>query len=324
MQKKLSSYLYSANADFIENLYESYLTNSDSVSAEWRKLFESFSDNESNSTTERKHSEVRQHFLNNSGSRTSQSTAISHETSDDNQKQVSVLQLINAHRFRGHQQASLDPLNQYDRPPVPELDPAFHNLNEADFDKTFNTGSLFAANEMPLRDILSIIRKTYCGNIGAEYMHINETEQKRWIQQRLEEVMSTPDFSNDKRKRILNRVIAANALEEYLHTKYAGQKRFSLEGGEGLIPLLDEIVQNGSQSSVEEVVIGMAHRGRLNVLINIIGKMPGELFGEFEGKIPDDINIDDVQSGDVKYHLGYSSDIETQGGPVHLTLAFNP
>ena len=168
---------------------------------------------------------------------------------------------------------------------------------------------------MPLKDILSIIRKTYCGNIGAEYMHINETEQKRWIQQRLEEVMSTPDFSIEKRKRILNRVIAANALEEYLHTKYAGQKRFSLEGGEGLIPLLDEIVQNGSQSSVEEVVIGMAHRGRLNVLINIIGKMPGELFGEFEGKISDDINIDDVQSGDVKYHLGYSSDIETQGLP---------
>ncbi len=324
MQKKLSSYLYSTNADFIESLYESYLTNSNSVPAEWRKLFESFNDNESNSTNERRHSEVRQHFLKNAGSRTNQGAVISHETSDDNQKQVSVLQLINAHRFRGHQQANLDPLNQYDRPPVPELDPAFHNLNEADFDKTFNTGSLFVTNEMPLKDILSIIRKTYCGNIGAEYMHINETEQKRWIQQRLEEVMSTPDFSIEKRKRILNRVIAANALEEYLHTKYAGQKRFSLEGGEGLIPLLDEIVQNGSQSSVEEVVIGMAHRGRLNVLINIIGKMPGELFGEFEGKISDDINIDDVQSGDVKYHLGYSSDIETQGGPVHLTLAFNP
>jgi len=139
MQKKLSSYLYSTNADFIESLYESYLTNSNSVPAEWRKLFESFNDNESNSTNERRHSEVRQHFLKNAGSRTNQGAVISHETSDDNQKQVSVLQLINAHRFRGHQQANLDPLNQYDRPPVPELDPAFHNLNEADFDKTFNT-----------------------------------------------------------------------------------------------------------------------------------------------------------------------------------------
>ncbi len=323
MQNNLSTWLYSANADFIEDLYESYLADPDSVSDEWQKYFNSLNENDSSPIQERSHSAIRQKFLNLSTQKRV-SGSVAPETSAEHQKQVSVLQLINAHRFRGHQQANLDPLNQYVRPAVPELDPEFHDLTAADMDKTFNTGSLFADKEIPLKQIINIIRKTYCGNIGAEYMHINETEQKRWIQQRLEEPMSQPGFSNDKRKRILNRVVAANALEEYLHTKYAGQKRFSLEGGECLIPMLDEIVQNGTASSVEEVVIGMAHRGRLNVLINIIGKMPSELFGEFEGKLPDDINIDDVQSGDVKYHLGYSSDIQTAGGAVHLTLAFNP
>jgi 2-oxoglutarate dehydrogenase E1 component len=323
MSTPIPSFLYSANADFIEDLYESFISDPTSVPDEWQKLFESLQDEGSISTPERSHSSVRKAFLN-AAKTSSAQNSVNSESSTDNQKQVSVLQLINAHRFRGHQQANLDPLNLYQRPPVPELDPEFHNLTKSDLNTIFNTGSLFAENEIPLSEILNIIRSTYCGNIGAEYMHINETEQKRWIQQRLEETGSTPNFNSSKKRRILNRVIAANALEEYLHTKYAGQKRFSLEGGESLIPLLDEIVQNGGQASVEEVVIGMAHRGRLNVLVNIIGKMPEELFGEFEGKLSSDLNLDDIQSGDVKYHLGYSSDIQTSGGPVHLTLAFNP
>ncbi|MFT5427287.1 MAG: 2-oxoglutarate dehydrogenase E1 component [Gammaproteobacteria bacterium] len=323
MSTTIPSFLYSANADFIEDLYESFISDPTSVPDEWQKLFESLQDEGSISTPERSHSSVRKAFLN-AAKTSSAQNSVNSESSTDNQKQVSVLQLINAHRFRGHQQANLDPLNLYQRPPVPELDPEFHNLTKSDLNTIFNTGSLFAENEIPLSEILNIIRSTYCGNIGAEYMHINETEQKRWIQQRLEETKSTPKFNSTKKRRILNRVIAANSLEEYLHTRYAGQKRFSLEGGESLIPLLDEIVQNGGQASVEEVVIGMAHRGRLNVLVNIIGKMPEELFGEFEGKLTSDINLDDIQSGDVKYHLGYSSDIQTSGGPVHLTLAFNP
>jgi 2-oxoglutarate dehydrogenase E1 component len=323
MSTTIPSFLYSANADFIEDLYESFISDPTSVPDEWQKLFESLQEEGSISTPERPHSTVRQAFLN-AAKTSSAQKSVSSDSSTDNQKQVSVLQLINAHRFRGHQQANLDPLNLYQRPPVPELDPGFHNLTKSDLNTIFNTGSLFAENEIPLNEILNIIRSTYCGNIGAEYMHINETEQKRWIQQRLEETRSTPNFNSSKKRRILNRVIAANALEEYLHIRYAGQKRFSLEGGESLIPLLDEIVQNGGQASVEEVVIGMAHRGRLNVLVNIIGKMPEELFGEFEGKLSSDINLDDISSGDVKYHLGYSSDIQTSGGPVHLTLAFNP
>lgn len=325
MSNTTPSWLYSGNADFIEDLYESYLSDSASVSAEWRDYFKSLQAG-SGSGADRAHTPVRNTFLalgNGQHRKTVGASAAS--SAEDHQKQVSVLQLINAYRFRGHQQANLDPLNQNDRPPVAELDPSFHHLTEADMDTVFNTGSLVAPAGINLREILRRVRTTYCGNIGAEYMHINETEQKRWIQQRLEEPLATPDFSASKKHRILNRLIAAQELEEYLHTKYAGQKRFSLEGGEGLIPLLDELVQESGKASIAEIVIGMAHRGRLNVLINIIGKMPAELFGEFEGKAYNVIkDIDDIQSGDVKYHLGYSSDIQTDSGPVHMTLAFNP
>jgi len=321
MSDSTTSCLYSGNASFIEELYEDFLRDPSTVSDEWRDYFTLIQQQATDNILERPHSQVRETFLK-LGTRKSRGFAQTDiDQVIDHQKQVSVLQLINAYRFRGHQQATLDPLNQHERPPVPELEPSFHNLTEADMDLMFNTGSLVAPNEIPLREILNIVRTTYCGNIGAEYMHINETEQKRWIQQRLEEPLSTPRFSPEKKKRILNRVIAATVLEEYLHTKYAGQKRFSLEGGESLIPLLDELVQDGGTLSIEEVVIGMAHRGRLNVLVNIIGKMPDELFGEFEGR---HTTSNEMQSGDVKYHLGYSSDIETSGGPVHLTLAFNP
>ena len=224
----------------------------------------------------------------------------------DTQKQVSVLQLINAYRFRGHRQANLDPLKQYERPEVAELDPAFHGLSEADMDAVFNTGSLHGPDQASLREIMEIIRTTYCGTIGAEYMHIVETSQKRWIQQRLESTQAKPAFAHDKRKQLLERVIAAGSLEEYLHTKYVGQKRFSLEGGESTIALLDQVVEGCGRHGLKELVIGMAHRGRLNVLVNVVGKHPSTLFDEFEGKGPVEL-----RAGDVKYHLGFSSDIET-------------
>ncbi|HEY7841137.1 MAG TPA: 2-oxoglutarate dehydrogenase E1 component [Gammaproteobacteria bacterium] len=309
------SVLYSGNAAFIEQLYETFLKDPGQLEPEWREYFASLQPD--GAASDIPHSQVVQKFSD--AARQPRTAAPGAANAAIHQKQVSVLQLINAYRFRGHQQADLDPLKQHERPKVSELDPAFHGLDQADLEAKFNTGSLFAPNELPLREILDIVRETYCRTIGAEYMHINETEQKRWIQQHLEEIRSTPRFSADKRKRILDRTIAANALEEYLHTKYVGQKRFSLEGGESVIPLLDELVQSSGAHGVREVVIGMAHRGRLNVLINVIGKRPHELFGEFEGKIGAD-----SASGDVKYHLGYSSDIQTPGGVVHLTLAFNP
>ena len=313
MKNPIPSCLYSGNAGFVEELYESYLDNPDAVEPQWRQYFDSLQAPAAHKDIA--HSAIRQTFKDGAGR-----PAPPEATARAYRKQTAVLQLINAYRFNGHRRSDLDPLKRYQRPEIPELDPAFHGLDEADMGRTFNTGSLFAPDELTLAEILHIVKTTYCGSIGAEYMHINETEQKRWLQKRLEESLATPAFDREQRVRILDRVIDANALEEYLHKKYVGQKRFSLEGGESLIPSLDEIIQTSGRQNIREIVIGMAHRGRLNVLVNAIGKSPGDLFDEFEGKA-----IDTQQgSGDVKYHLGCSSDISTPGGSVHLTLAFNP
>ncbi len=172
---------------------------------------------------------------------------------------------------------------------------------------------------MTLRQIVQALRETYCGSIGAEYMHCTDPGEKRWWQERLETIRSKPDFTADKKKHILERLTAAEGLERYLHTKYVGQKRFSLEGGESFIASMDEIVQRAGEKGVQEIVIGMAHRGRLNVLVNTLGKTPAMLFSEFDHTAPEDL-----PSGDVKYHQGFSSDVTTPGGPVHLSLAFNP
>jgi len=311
------SCLYSGNAAFIEALYERYLEDPDGVSAQWRQFFDALADPAAPGA-ERAHGPIRRAFA--QAARSARRPAAGMAGADAaHQKQVSVLQLINAHRFLGHRQADLDPLQQYERPQVVELDPAHHGLGETDMDTVFNTGSLFGADTAPLREIIDIVRRTYCGTIGAEYMHINDTVQKRWLQERLELTLGRPAYPPARRREILGRVIAASALEEYLHTKYVGQKRFSLEGGESVIALLDQMVLRAGQRQVKEVVIGMAHRGRLNVLVNIIGKRPGDLFDEFEGRARGASG-----SGDVKYHLGYSSDVLTDGGAVHLTLAFNP
>lgn len=324
MSESVSSILYSGNAWYIEELYEAYLAEPKNVSERWQLYFKTVQMADSNGHQDIPHSAIQKAYREAARQKGHQTQVISPivSTSTDavaHQKQVAVLQLINAYRFRGHRQADLDPLKQYERPNVPELDPAYHELTEADMDTAFNTGSLHAEDEIPLHEIIDIIQTTYCRSIGVEYMHINETEIKRWIQQRLESCRATPNFDKHQKIRILERIIAANALEEYLHTKYVGQKRFSLEGAESLNPMLDVLVQSGGIAGVKEIVIGMAHRGRLNVLVNAIGKNPAELFDEFEGK-----NVRDIGSGDVKYHKGYSSDIETPGGNVHLTLSFNP
>lgn len=315
-----ASGLYSGNAAFIEGLYESYLEDRNAVSPEWQDYFDRLQGELGAGARDTSHAGTRARMLEhgrNAGSRAVAGPATT-GPEVDSAKQVSVLQLINAFRFTGHRQANLDPLNQYERPHVQELDPAYHGLTESDMNSVFNTGSLHGPDQAPLHEILDIVRTTYCGTIGAEYMHIVETAQKRWIQQRLEPTLSNPGFDEERKRHILDRVIAAGTLEEYLHTKYVGQKRFSLEGGESLIPLLDQIVEDCGRAGVKEIVLGMAHRGRLNVLVNIVGKHPSKLFDEFEGRSRE------ARSGDVKYHLGYSSDIETPGGSVHLTLGFNP
>ncbi|OQX44210.1 MAG: 2-oxoglutarate dehydrogenase E1 component, partial [Candidatus Sedimenticola endophacoides] len=237
------------------------------------------------------------------------------------EKQAAVLRLINAWRVRGHQHAALDPLQLHQPEPVPDLDPAFHRLGDADMDTVFNTGSLYAPDRMPLRKIIDLVREVYGGSIGSEYMHITDTRQKRWIQKRVEGYRVEPELNTAEKRWLLTLLTAGEGLEKYLHTRYVGQKRFSLEGGESLIPLIDELIQRAGASGIRETVIGMAHRGRLNLLTNILGKPPAELFDEFEGrKTPEAFR----SMGDVKYHMGFSTDIDTPGGFTHVVLGFNP
>jgi len=313
------SYLQGSNAVFIEELYGQYLRDEESVDENWRSWFAELKNG--SLTPDQDHlaiqAQMKSAVMNKgNGANVNVSTA-QHE---HQVKQVSVLQLINAYRFKGHRRAKLDPLGLTQKDPVRDLTLEGHDLSETDLDTVFNTGSLFGVDEIPLREILDRLEKTYCGTLASEYMYIENLAQKRWIQEHLERSLSTPDFREGRRNRILDRIIAAENLEKYLHTRYIGQKRFSLEGGESLIPLIDRVVQQAGANETHEVVIGMAHRGRLNVLTNIFGKMPSDLFDEFEGNI----ELEDRYNYDVKYHQGFSSDIYTDTGPMHLALAFNP
>ncbi len=310
-----SSLLFGTNAPFVEELYEQYLLDPNAVPAEWRSYFDALPPR-ANGAHDQSHSQIQRAFA--AMPKTTVSNAIAPDAVLE-RKQVFVLQLINAHRFLGVRVANLDPLARHAKPVIAELDPAHYGLNDADMDTTFDTGSLVGGARMTLREILRLLRQTYCGSIGAEYMYISDVAQKRWIQNRLESVRGLAGYDAALRRRILERLTAAETLERYLHTKFVGQKRFSLEGGETLIPLLDHLLQRCGSLGVQEAVIGMAHRGRLNVLVNILGKQPSMLFAEFEG-----IHAEHLTSGDVKYHQGFSADISTPGGVLHVALAFNP
>jgi 2-oxoglutarate dehydrogenase E1 component len=316
------SYLNGTNANYIEALYEHYLADPDSVESHWRDYFRDLESMDPSRVRDIPHGPIREAFEQLGRSSARGRSVLAGEGMDAMaaQKQAAVLRLINAYRVRGHQHADTDPLHLRERPSVPDLDPAFHGLTEADLDTPFNTGSLFAPERLTLREIIDLVKTVYSGPIGSEYMHITDTAQKRWIQERLEKPRAGAQLSAEQKKALLQRLTAAEGIEKYLNSKYVGQKRFSLEGGEATIPVLDEMVQRGGAHGVKEMVLGMAHRGRLNVLINVMGKSPAELFAEFEGEhAPEHAN-----AGDVKYHMGYSSDIQTEGGPLHLALAFNP
>ncbi len=317
-----SSYLFGGNAPFVEDLYESYLNNPQSVSEQWRDYFDKLQvlpGAGGETVRDVAHAPVVESFAQRAKQGTLRAPAAGIEPGVE-RKQVYVQMLINAYRFYGNRWAELDPLKRLPRPAIPELEPAYYDLTEADLETVFNTGTLVGPERESLREILQILRETYCGTIGAEFMYISDPAQKRWIQQRLEAVRGRPQLAPEARRRILERLTAAETLEKYLHTRFVGQKRFSLEGSETLIPCMDELVQRAGSFGVEEVVIGMAHRGRLNVLVNTLGKSPKDLFAEFEGTSTGD----STSLGDVKYHNGFSSDVSTPGGPVHLSLAFNP
>jgi len=310
-----NSQLFGMNNVFVESLYEDYLADPALVSDEWRSYFDALQAMPG-AAYEMAHSQIQRAFA--ALPQAGVCDPFIHEANLE-RKQIRVSQLINAHRFLGVRVATLDPLKRYPIPEVPELDPAFYGLMAADMDTTFETSSLAGAPRMTLREILKLLRQTYCGSIGAEYMYLTDVAQKHWVQHRLESVRGLAGYDAAMRRRILERLTAAETLERYLHTKYVGQKRFSLEGGETLIPLLDHLLQRAGGKGVQETVIGMAHRGRLNVLVNILGKQPGMLFAEFEG-----IHTEHLTSGDVKYHQGFSADVGTPGGAMHVVLAFNP
>jgi 2-oxoglutarate dehydrogenase E1 component len=318
-----NSYLFGGNAPYVEELYESYLNNPGSVSEQWRSYFDSMQDvpaaDGNPQTRDIAHAPIVESFAERAKAGTLQPRVMGGDAATA-RKQVYVQQLVAAYRFLGSRWANLDPLKRQERAQIPELETAFYDFTEGDQANIYSSANAFFGFESaPLREILGALRETYCGNIGAEFMYISDPAQKRWIQERLESTRAKPQFSDEKKKRILDRLTAAEGLEKYLHTRYVGQKRFSLEGGESFIASMDEIIQHGGTQGIQEFVIGMAHRGRLNVLVNTLGKMPSELFAEFEGQ-----HAEDLPSGDVKYHQGFSSDVSTPGGPVHLSLAFNP
>ncbi|MBT9504150.1 MAG: 2-oxoglutarate dehydrogenase E1 component, partial [Burkholderiaceae bacterium] len=309
-QYRSNSYLFGGNAPYVEEMYEAYLDNPGSVPDNWRSYFDALQHVPAADGTDSRdvaHAPVVESFA-----QRAKANAFGNKASGADlaiaRKQVHVQSLIAAYRFLGSRWADLDPLKRTERPKIPELEPAFYDLSESDMDIPFSASNTYfsKAENMSLREIVQALRETYCGSIGAEYMHCTDPGEKRWWQEKLEASRSKPAFTAEKKKHILDRLTAAEGLERYLHTKYVGQKRFSLEGGDSFIASMDELIQSAGEKGVQEIVIGMAHRGRLNVLVNTLGKMPKDLFAEF-----DHTAKEDLPSGDVKYHQGFSSDVTT-------------
>jgi 2-oxoglutarate dehydrogenase E1 component len=298
--------LYGGNADFLERLYEQYLSDPASVPAQWQTFFARLGPAERVGA-----------------GRPAPASAATPPGSAASAKQAAVSRLIQIWSNRGHLIAHLDPLGLMERPRPSVLELEYFGLDRADLDVEFFTGSRTDAipKRMKLRDILAQLEYIYAGTIGAEFAHVSNSEERLWLQDAYQEGRIRDRFSVEERRDILWQLTCAEGLERYLHTKYVGQRRFSLEGGDALIPLLDDLIQRGGSAGVEELVIGMAHRGRLNVLVNVLGKPPSAIFSEFEGKY--DL-AHEQGSGDVKYHKGFSADLRTPAGNVHVALAFNP
>jgi 2-oxoglutarate dehydrogenase E1 component len=316
-----SGHISAGNASYVEELYENYLEDPSEIPDQWRSYFETLPMVEGTVAPDISHSTIRDHFLllaKNQARVVPVSPSSIH--ADQERKQFAVSELISGYRRRGHLKANLDPLGLQEEPDAPRLELEYHKLSAADLDTSFQTGDLFfGQGEAPLRDIIAVLELTYCDSIGAEYMHIADETEQMWVQQRMESARSNPSYSDGVKRRILDRLVAAEGLEKYLGTKYPGTKRFGLEGGESFIPCLAELIHRAGSAGVVETVIGMAHRGRMNVLVNLMGKDPEDLFDEFEGRYEPGFG-----SGDVKYHQGFSSNLMTPGGEMHLALGFNP
>ncbi|MFK8053723.1 MAG: 2-oxoglutarate dehydrogenase E1 component [Woeseiaceae bacterium] len=316
--------LSGANAAIIEQMYEDYLDDPRSVPEVWQKYFETLAGG-SDRFEEVAHSPIvaslKRQSLQPAGRRSAvagmQTTAAS-----ANEKQAAVSRLIQVYALRGHQIADIDPLGLMVREEPRVLQFDFLGLEKADLETEFYTGGLAGTghDQMKLRDIITLLKRIYCGTTGAEFAHVSRSRERLWLREQFEARITKP-MEQEEQFWLLKQLTRAETLERYLHTRYVGQKRFSLEGGESLIPMLDALVQDGGAAGIKECVVGMAHRGRINVLVNVLGKAPQDLFSEFEGEY----DLDSMTgSGDVKYHKGYSADMKTPGGNVHLSLAFNP
>jgi 2-oxoglutarate dehydrogenase E1 component len=318
-----SSHISGGNAPYVEALFEQYLEDPEAVPENWREFFESLP-RINGETADISHQSVVQRFRDQARKgdrRVADGSELSAEALEHERKQVQVMELLAGYRHRGHTKADLDPLGLAVRRHSRTLSLGYHGLGEEDLDTRFRTGTTFfgfSDNTAPLRDILSAAEQTYAGTIGVETMHITDLEEKRWLQEQIESTRGAPEPSKEEHLDLLTELTAAEGLEQHLDTKYPGVKRFGLQGGESLIPMLDTLIQDAGAMGAKEIVMGMAHRGRLNVLVNIFGKNPSELFDEFEGRRI--LN----NTGDVKYHLGFSSNVTTPGGEVHLAMAFNP
>jgi 2-oxoglutarate dehydrogenase E1 component len=337
MRNHPTTFLSGPNAAFITELYARYLEDPQSVDASWNDFFAELADEAPNVAKDLegaswapRRPEV---ILNghdsaaSAGLRENGATKLSARVDGDAIRaaatdSIRALMMIRAYRVRGHLEANLDPLQLKPRPRHPELHPATYGFTEADMDRPIFIDNVLGHEYATLRQILAILRETYCGNIGVEFMHIQDPEQKAWIQERIEGIRNQTEFTEKGKRAILERLTAAETFERFLDKKYTGTKRFGLDGGESMIPALEQIIKRGSQLGIEEIVIGMPHRGRLNTLANFMGKPFSAIFSEFQGN---PANPEEVQgSADVKYHLGTSSDREFDGQTVHLSLTANP
>jgi len=311
-----STPLFGGNAPFVEHYYEQYLQNPSSVSKQWREYFASVVGDGTRQEVAR--GPIEASLLKQASE---QQRTLGHTGSLADAKQSAVARLVQVYRLRGHQVADLDPLGLWNRPTPSVLKLDYFGLSEADMGTVFNTGGFSGTTKMPLRDLLFLLKKTYSAKIGADFAHVSRARERHWLHDRFESPVQSYSLTAEEKRELLESLTGAEGIERYLHTRYVGQKRFSLEGGESLIPMIQDLIQQGGRHGVEEVIIGMAHRGRINVLVNVVGKSPEELFSEFEGKWDPSVTRG---SGDVKYHMGFSTDIRTDGGNVHVALAFNP
>ena len=309
-ERFLDSFKNGGNSEYLEILYEDYLENPNSLPSEWKKYFDSIQ----NGQIDVSHKSIEEQFKNKKFS-TETKVEIS-----ENSKASDVQNLINAYRRRGHQVADIDPLGLRLKKEVPDLELGFHNLSENDLESSFSISNFQNAKELFLKDIISSLKQTYTSSLGYEFMHIMDSRIRRWFLDKIEGKSTPYSFNSDEQEHILKRLVDSEGLEKFLASKYPGAKRFGLEGGESLVPLLDTLIEDFGSRGVKELVLGMSHRGRLNVLINVMGKKPSELFTEFA----EDFELDVTKTGDVKYHLGFSSNILTSGGEVHLALGSNP